>query len=63
MHVHFNSVMGNKVNDPDYKKRIMFSPDTCESALAVILLALSPRETGSGPHSVTKLLCVHFVHA
>lgn len=29
--------------------------------LAVILLSLSPKETGSGLHSITKLLHVHFV--
>lgn len=45
------------------EKEIVFSPDTHESALAVILLSLSPKETGSGLHSLTKLLSVHFVCA
>lgn len=44
------------------KKGFFFSLSPCKSALTVILLSLSPKEAGSGPHSITKLLLGHFVH-
>lgn len=47
--------MENKVNDPVKKK--IFLPDMCKSTLAAILLSLSPKESGSGLHSVKELLC------
>lgn len=50
------TVMENKVNGPEYKKGIIFLPDTCKSALADTLLSLGPKESGSGLHSIKTIV-------